>query len=58
MGADAVRALDDCARINNKRAAENLRAKLRPSMTGWIAHRRPFAFEPARLTRAKIHFAI
>jgi len=24
---------------------EDLRAKLRPSMTGWIAHRRPFAFE-------------
>jgi kynureninase len=24
---------------------EDLRAKLRPSITGWIAHRRPFAFE-------------
>ncbi len=24
---------------------EDLRAKLRPSLTGWIAHRRPFAFE-------------
>jgi kynureninase len=25
---------------------EDLRAKLKPSLTGWIAHRRPFAFEP------------
>jgi kynureninase len=24
---------------------EDLRAKLKPSLTGWIAHRRPFAFE-------------
>jgi kynureninase len=24
---------------------EDLRAKLRPAMAGWIAHRRPFAFE-------------
>ena len=24
---------------------EDLRAKLRPSLTGWIAHRQPFAFE-------------
>lgn len=24
---------------------EDLRAKLRPSLTGWIAHQRPFAFE-------------
>jgi len=24
---------------------EDLRAKLRPSLTGWMAHRRPFAFE-------------
>src|SRR5467141_2703721 len=24
---------------------EDLRTKLRPSLTGWIAHRRPFAFE-------------
>ncbi len=24
---------------------EDLRAKLRPALTGWIAHRRPFAFE-------------
>jgi len=24
---------------------EDLRAKLRPSLTGWIAHRRPFTFE-------------
>jgi kynureninase len=25
---------------------EDLRARLRPALTGWIAHRRPFAFEP------------
>ena len=25
---------------------EDLRAKLRPALTGWIAHQRPFAFEP------------
>jgi len=25
---------------------EDLRAKLRPAITGWIAHRRPFGFEP------------
>jgi kynureninase len=24
---------------------EDLRSKLRPALTGWIAHRRPFAFE-------------
>jgi kynureninase len=28
---------------------EDLRAKLRPSLTGWSAHRRPFAFEPGSL---------
>jgi len=25
---------------------EDLRATLRPALTGWLAHRRPFAFEP------------
>src|SRR5439155_2661225 len=24
---------------------EDLRAKLRPALTGWVAHRRPFAFQ-------------
>ncbi len=28
---------------------EDLRAKLRPALTGWIAHRRPFAFEPGAI---------
>jgi kynureninase len=28
---------------------EDLRAKLRPSLTGWIAHKRPFAFEPGAI---------
>lgn len=28
---------------------EDLRAKLKPSLTGWIAHRRPFAFEPGAI---------
>jgi len=28
---------------------EDLRAKLRPSLTGWIAHRRPFAFETSAI---------
>src|ERR1700720_184794 len=28
---------------------EDLRAKLRPALTGWIAHRRPFGFEPRAL---------
>ena len=28
---------------------EDLRAKLRPSLTGWIAHKRPFAFEPGTI---------
>jgi kynureninase len=27
-------------------AREDLRHKLRPALTGWLAHRRPFAFEP------------
>src|SRR6266849_283246 len=28
---------------------EDLRAKLSPSLTGWIAHRRPFDFEPGAI---------
>jgi kynureninase len=28
---------------------EDLRAKLCPALTGWIAHRRPFAFEPGAI---------
>jgi kynureninase len=28
---------------------EDLRRDLRPSLTGWLAHRRPFAFEPGAL---------
>jgi kynureninase len=28
---------------------EDLRAKLRPALTGWIAHKRPFAFEPGAI---------
>jgi kynureninase len=28
---------------------EDLRAKLRPALTGWTAHRRPFAFEPGAI---------
>jgi kynureninase len=28
---------------------EDLRAKFSPSLTGWIAHRRPFAFETGRI---------
>ena len=28
---------------------EDLRAKLSPALTGWIAHRRPFAFEPGAI---------
>src|SRR5256885_13735277 len=31
---------------------EDLRAKLRPALTGWIAHRRPFAFETGKIGRA------
>src|SRR5262249_12491033 len=32
---------------------EDLRAKLRPALTGWMAHRRPFSFEAGAMTRAK-----
>jgi kynureninase len=28
---------------------EDLRTKLRPALTGWTAHRRPFAFEPGAI---------
>jgi kynureninase len=28
---------------------EDLRQKLRPSLTGWLAHRRPFSFEPGAI---------
>ncbi|MGB2669979.1 MAG: aminotransferase class V-fold PLP-dependent enzyme [Candidatus Acidiferrum sp.] len=28
---------------------EDLRAKLRPAITGWIGHQRPFAFEPGAI---------
>jgi kynureninase len=28
---------------------EDLRAQLRPALTGWIAHQRPFAFEPGAI---------
>lgn len=28
---------------------EDLRSKLRPALTGWIAHRRPFGFEPGAI---------
>ena len=30
---------------------EDLRAKLRPALTGWSAHRRPFEFEPGAIDR-------
>jgi kynureninase len=30
---------------------EDLRAKLRPALTGWLAHRRPFEFETGALDR-------
>jgi kynureninase len=30
---------------------EDLRAKLNPAVTGWVAHRRPFAFEPGATDR-------
>ncbi|MGA2809821.1 MAG: aminotransferase class V-fold PLP-dependent enzyme [Candidatus Acidiferrum sp.] len=30
---------------------EDLRASLRPAITGWIAHQRPFAFEPGAIDR-------
>ena len=30
---------------------EDLRSRLRPALTGWLAHRRPFAFEPGPVDR-------
>jgi kynureninase len=35
---------------------EDLRAKLRPALTGWIAHRRPFAFETGAIDRREDSF--
>jgi len=30
---------------------EDLRSRLRPALTGWLAHRQPFAFEPGPIDR-------
>ena len=35
---------------------EDLRAKLRPALTGWIAHQRPFAFEPGAIDQREDSF--
>lgn len=35
---------------------EDLRAKLNPSLTGWLAHQRPFAFEPGAIDRRRDSF--
>src|SRR4029077_4017075 len=35
---------------------EDLRTKLRPALTGWIAHRRPFAFETGAIDRREDSF--
>jgi kynureninase len=35
---------------------EDLRAKLSPALTGWIAHRRPFAFETGAIDRREDSF--
>src|SRR6202043_3230647 len=35
---------------------EDLRAKLRPALTGWLAHRRPFEFETGALDRREDSF--
>jgi kynureninase len=35
---------------------EDLRAKLRPALTGWLAHRRPFEFEIGALDRREDSF--
>ena len=32
---------------------EDLRAKLQPAIAGWIAHRRPFAFETGAIDAAR-----
>jgi kynureninase len=34
-------------------ARSDLRAKLKPSLTGWFAHKRPFAFEPGPIDRTE-----
>jgi kynureninase len=35
---------------------EDLRAKLKPSLTGWMAHRRPFAFETGAIDQREDSF--
>jgi kynureninase len=35
---------------------EDLRAELKPALTGWIAHQRPFAFETGAIDRRKDSF--
>ncbi len=35
---------------------EDLRAKLQPTLTGWLAHRRPFAFETGAVDRREDSF--
>ncbi len=35
---------------------EDLRAKLKPALTGWIAHQRPFAFETGAIDRREDSF--
>jgi kynureninase len=35
---------------------EDLRAQLKPALTGWIAHRRPFAFETGAIDRREDSF--
>jgi kynureninase len=35
---------------------EDLRAKLRPALTGWLAHRRPFGFETGAVDRREDSF--
>lgn len=35
---------------------EDLRARLRPALTGWLAHRRPFAFETGAIDRREDSF--
>jgi len=35
---------------------EDLRSKLEPAVTGWFAHKRPFAFEPGAIDRASGSF--
>jgi len=35
---------------------EDLRAELKPALTGWIAHQRPFAFETGAIDRREDSF--